>query len=89
MRLEQASGKTALDNRDRIDGRIRHKQVFFNAAFINHEAHLANELLLIAENGENAELRTDYAKMLGAGMGYNNPPSFTTSSLTFVKWSMR
>lgn len=34
------------------------------------------KLHLIPDDGVIAELRMDYEKMLGAGMVYNNPPSF-------------
>ena len=55
---------------------VRHKQVFFNASYANYEACLANELRLIPGEDAIAELRTDYEKMLGAGMMYGESPSF-------------
>ena len=76
MLTEHASGKAAIDNRELFEDVVRHKQIFFNATYANYEACLANELRLIPDDGVVAELRTDYEKMLGAGMVYNDPPSF-------------
>ena len=73
---EHASGKAAIDNRELFEDVVRHKQVFFNAAYANYEACLANELRLVPDDGPITELRTDYEKMLGAGMMYGDPPSF-------------
>jgi len=70
------SGKAAINNRELFEDVVRHKQVFFNAAYANYEACLANELRLIPDDVAITELRTDYEKMLGAGMMYGDPPSF-------------
>lgn len=76
MLAEHVSGKTAINNRELFEDVVRHKQVFFNAAYANYEACLDNELRLIPGDDAIAELRTDYEKMLGAGMIYGEPPSF-------------
>ncbi len=70
------SGKAAINNRALFEDVVRHKQVFFNASYANYEACLANELRLIPGEDAIAELRTDYEKMLGAGMMYGGSPSF-------------
>ncbi|MES9887785.1 MAG: nucleotidyl transferase AbiEii/AbiGii toxin family protein [Candidatus Sedimenticola sp. 6PFRAG1] len=70
------SGKAAINNRALFEDVVRHKQVFFNASYANYEACLANELRLIPGEDAIAELRTDYEKMLGAGMMYGESPSF-------------
>ncbi len=70
------SGKAAINNRELFENVVRHKQVFFNAAYANYDACLANELRLIPNDAAITELRTDYEKMLGAGMIYGEPPSF-------------
>ena len=70
------SGKTAIKNRELFEDVVRHKQIFFNSAYANYEACLENKLSLIPGDGAIAELRTDYEKMLGAGMLYGEAPSF-------------
>ena len=76
MLAKHASGKAAINNRALLEDVVRHKQVFFNASYANYEACLANELRLIPSDNAIAELRTDYEKMLGAGMMYGESPSF-------------
>ena len=76
MLAEHAAGKAAINNRSLFEDVVRHKQVFFNASYANYEACLANELRLIPGDEAIAELRTDYEKMLGAGMMYGESPSF-------------
>lgn len=70
------SGKVAINNRELFEDVVRHKQVFFNAAYANYEACLANEFRLIPNDGAITVLRTDYEEMLRAGMMYGDPPSF-------------
>ena len=76
MLAKHASGKAAINNRALFEDVVRHKQVFFNASYANYEACLANELRLIPDDEAIAVLRTDYEKMLGAGMMYGESPSF-------------
>ncbi len=76
MLAEHASGMSAINNRALFEDVVRHKQVFFNASYANYEACLANELRLIPGDDTIAELRTDYEKMLDAGMMYGESPSF-------------
>ncbi len=76
MLAAHKSGKAAINNRQLFEDVVRHKQVFFNAAYANYEACLANELRLIPDDVAITGLRTDYEKMLGAGMIYGEPPSF-------------
>lgn len=76
MLAKHASGKAAINNRALFEDVVRHKQVFFNASYANYEACLANELHLMPNDNAIAELRTDYEKMLGAGMMYGESPSF-------------
>lgn len=76
MLARHASGKTAIDNRALLEDVVRHKQVFFNASYAYYEACLSNELRLIPDHNIIAELRTDYEKMLSAGMLYGESPSF-------------
>lgn len=76
MLAKHGSGKAAINNRALFEDVVRHKQVFFNASYANYEACLANKLRLIPGDNAIAELRTDYEKMLGAGMMYGESPSF-------------
>ncbi|HEB92751.1 MAG TPA: nucleotidyl transferase AbiEii/AbiGii toxin family protein [Gammaproteobacteria bacterium] len=76
MLAAHASGKAAINNHELFEDVVRHKQVFFNAAYANYDACLANELRLIPDDAAITGLRTDYEKMLGAGMIYGEPPSF-------------
>lgn len=76
MLAKHASGKAAIDNRALFEDVVRHKQVFFNTSYANYEACLANALRLIPDDNANAELRTDYERMLSAGMLYGESPSF-------------
>lgn len=59
MLTEHASGKAAIDNRELFEDVVRHKQIFYNSAYANYEACLANELRLIPDAEVVAELRTD------------------------------
>ena len=76
MLAKHDSGRAAINNRELFENVVRHKQVFFNAAYANYEACLANELRLIPGDEAIAELRKDYEKMVSIGMVYGNPPSF-------------
>ncbi len=76
MLAVHASGKAAINNRELFEDVVRHKQVFFNAAYANYDACLANELRLIPGDDAIAGLRNDYEKMLQAGMMYGESPSF-------------
>ena len=76
MLASHGSGKTALNNRELFEDVIRHKQAFFNTSYANYDACLASELRLTPNDQLIKELRTDYEKMLGAGMMYGDPLSF-------------
>lgn len=76
MLASHASGKTALNNRELFEDVIRHKQAFFNTSYAHYDACLASELRLTPNDQLIKELRTDYEKMLGAGMMYGDPLPF-------------
>ena len=76
MLARHTSGQAAINNRELFEDVVNHKKVFFNASYANYDACLTGELYLIPEKELINELRTDYEKMLSAGMLYGEPPSF-------------
>ena len=76
MLASHASGKAALNNRELFEDVIRHKQAFFNTSYANYDACLDSELCLTPNDQLIKELRSDYEKMLSAGMMYSDPLSF-------------
>ena len=76
MLARHASGKTALNNRGLFEDVVRHKQVFFNTSYANYDACLTSDLHLIPGDQLIKALRTDYEKMLSAGMMYGDPLPF-------------
>jgi len=76
MLARHASGKTALNNRGLFEDVVRHKQVFFNTSYANYDACLTSDLHLIPGDRLIKALRTDYEKMLSAGMMYGDPLTF-------------
>ncbi|MFQ5644081.1 MAG: nucleotidyl transferase AbiEii/AbiGii toxin family protein, partial [Thiogranum sp.] len=71
-----AAGKTALNNRGLFEDVVQHKQVFFNTSYANYDACLTSDLHLIPGDQLIKALRTDYEKMLSAGMMYGGPLPF-------------
>ncbi|VAW74898.1 hypothetical protein MNBD_GAMMA14-2432 [hydrothermal vent metagenome] len=76
MLARHASGKTALNNRGLFEDVVRHKQVFFNTSYANYDTCLTTDLHLIPGDQLIKALRTDYEKMLSAGMMYGDPLPF-------------
>jgi predicted nucleotidyltransferase component of viral defense system len=76
MLANHAAGKAAINNRALLEDVVRHKKIFFNASYANYEACLTNQFRLIPGDDAIVELRSDYDKMLGAGMMYGESPSF-------------
>jgi len=69
-------GQRALENRVLFEDVVRHKQVFFNASYANYGACLNNQLKLLPKGDFIQQLQTDYERMLGSGMIYEDAASF-------------
>ncbi|GGX45310.1 nucleotidyl transferase AbiEii/AbiGii toxin family protein [Saccharospirillum salsuginis] len=76
MLNQHVSGQAAARNRDLLEDVVRHKKAFFRASYANYDACLESRLRLIPEDITLNGLRTDYEKMIDAGMMYRTPPSF-------------
>ncbi|MFK5949482.1 MAG: nucleotidyl transferase AbiEii/AbiGii toxin family protein [Methylococcales bacterium] len=76
MLAQHEAGKTAINNRELFEDVVRHKKVFFNAAYANYDACLEGKLCLVPAADLTSELKKDYEKMLSAGMLYGEPPLF-------------
>jgi hypothetical protein len=55
---------------------VRHKKVFFDAAYANYDACLERGLRLVTDEPFLAALRQDYRQMESSGMFDETPPSF-------------
>ena len=69
-------GKAAIQNRGLLEDVVRHKNVFFRASYANYGACLSGGLRLIPKPSLLEALKSDYAKMIAAGMFDGEPPGF-------------
>lgn len=73
---DQAIGPRALSRRDLLVDVVKHKKVFYNAAYANYDACLAGELRLLPNAEVMPALQNDFNRMVSAGMFIGEPPSF-------------
>ncbi len=69
-------GRNALADRDLLKDVVRHKKVFFDAAYANYDACLERDFRLVPDEPLLAALRQDYRQMESSGMFDETPPSF-------------
>ncbi len=69
-------GRTALRDRDLLEGVVRHKKVFFRAGNANYDRCLDGRLRLVPDADQLPALRSDYEKMVGAGVINAPAPEF-------------
>ena len=69
-------GRNALADRDILRDVVRHKKVFFDAAYANYDACLEKGFRLVPDEPLLAALRQDYSQMESSGMFDETPPSF-------------
>ena len=55
---------------------VKHKKLFFNAAYARYDECLAGGLRLIPDTEDLASLEADYMAMVAAGMFYSEPMAF-------------
>ena len=70
-------GKQAITQRDLLADVLKHKQVFYAAAYAHYENCLVGQLRLIPDEATLIALADDYRRMVDAGMFIGTPPSFT------------
>lgn len=70
-------GTLALERRDLLVDVVKHKKVFYNAAYANYDACLTGDFCLIPAEAGLSALGHDFQQMCGAGMFIGDPPSFT------------
>ena len=71
-----AVGKAALADHALLEDVVRHKKVFYNAAYANYDACLAGQFRLVPDAAALAQLREDFKRMILAGMFSGEPPAF-------------
>jgi len=76
MLSRHTCGQQAIENRMLLTDVIKHKELFFNAAYANYGNCLSGGMRLLPNTELLAALRSDFEKMLDAGMLYEKPPSF-------------
>lgn len=76
MLSQHAYGQAAVRNRELLKDVVRHKKVFFKAAYANYDACLESQLQLLPQDETLDGLRADYEKMIDAGMMYKTAPTF-------------
>lgn len=69
-------GQRALADRALLANVIRHKKIFYNAAYANYDACLARQLRLVPDASGLMALASDYGRMREAGMFIGEPPGF-------------
>lgn len=74
MLADHDVGRGALANRALLDDVVKHKKVFFHVGYANYDACLAGALRLVPQ--DDSALRTDYQKMVSAGMFFGTVPAF-------------
>ncbi len=71
------SGKKALEDLELLKDVVKFKKVFFHFGYANYDACLTGEFRLIPNKGSLLDgLRSDYKKMIDAGMFETTPPVF-------------
>lgn len=73
---DHAIGQKALADRALLASVVKHKKVFFHAAFADYDACLDRRFKLVPNDHGRAALEKDYAQMRGAGMFFEEPPAF-------------
>jgi hypothetical protein len=76
MRADHPCGRSALAKRTLLVDVVKHKKVFYSAAYANYDACLRGPIKLIPEPAALAALRNDYQRMIEAGMFIGEPPAF-------------
>jgi hypothetical protein len=76
MLAEHPAGKSAINNRGLFEDVVRHKKVFFHTGYADYDSCLQGRLKLLPETDTLDSLRSDYEKMVRAGMMYSTPPGF-------------
>jgi hypothetical protein len=76
MLFSNPIGQTALEDRALLADVVRHKKVFFNAAYANYDACLAGKFRLVPDEPLLAGLGKDFEAMVTSGMFDQTPPSF-------------
>lgn len=69
-------GVQAVTERDLLADVVKHKQVFYSAAYARYEDCLVGRLRLVPDDKTLLTLADDYRRMLDAGMFIGQPPSF-------------
>ena len=69
-------GQQAITQRDLLADVVKHKQVFYAAAYAHYEDCLVGRLRLIPDEATLMALANDYRRMVDAGMFIGRPPSF-------------
>ncbi len=69
-------GVQAVTERDLLADVVKHKQVFYSAAYARYEDCLVGRLRLVPDDKTLLALADDYRRMLDAGMFIGQPPSF-------------
>ncbi len=69
-------GVQAVTERELLADVVKHKQVFYSAAYARYEDCLVGRLRLVPDEKTLLALTDDYRRMLDAGMFIGQPPSF-------------
>lgn len=70
-------GQRAVIQRELLADVVKHKQVFYSAAYAHYEDCLIGKLRLIPDDETLIALTDDYRRMVDAGMFIGEPPVFT------------
>jgi Nucleotidyl transferase AbiEii toxin, Type IV TA system len=73
---DQKIGKASVADHKLLEDVVKHKNVFFRAAYTNYEACLSGGLRLIPETPLLQTLTADYENMITDGMFDGEPPTF-------------
>lgn len=76
MLFRHTSGQRAIENRALLMDVVKHKEIFFYAAYASYGECLTGSMRLLPNTRFLAALRSDFEKMLDAGILYGDPPSF-------------
>lgn len=71
-------GEIALERRDLLANVVKHKKVFYSAAYANYDACLGGQMRLLPDDAVLSALSEDFRRMIDAGMFIGEPPSFAT-----------
>jgi hypothetical protein len=72
----QEIGASAIQDRPLLEDVVKHKKVFFHASYANYDACLTGGMRLVPPDEMLEALKTDYQKMIDAGMFYEAPTPF-------------